>query len=267
MLEKILISIISVTVLVQLYCNFNYKNSVIPNEKDIEEDDEEETNDEKVDNKQTDNILKNNNLKNEPVLNNNSANDNYMNTNQNLNIFDDYDYGKPHFTDSTQTGPIYIWKFSKPNPWSTIKYKPGSDYAYNYSMIVKIPTFDMFNDWKKLIPNLSFNPESNEIIIPSNDEEGALSVANLMLNYFKNKIELDEIINNNLLNISINKAKKYPNVKYKLKKQVVDMMNSKNVETFKRESEYQEDLYKAKKQQVESFDEPLGYGGLEFSYL
>ena len=52
-------------------------------------------------------------------------------------------------------------------------------------MIVKIPTFDMFNDWKKLIPNLSFNPESNEIIIPSNDEEGALSVANLMLNYFK----------------------------------------------------------------------------------
>ena len=114
MLEKILISIISVTVLVQLYCNFNYKNSVIPNEKDIEEDDEEETNDEKVDNKQTDNILKNNNLKNEPVLNNNSANDNYINTNQNLNIFDDYDYGKPHFTDSTQT-IIYIWKFSKPN--------------------------------------------------------------------------------------------------------------------------------------------------------
>ena len=125
----------------------------------------------------------------------------------------------------------------------------------------------MFNDWKKLIPNLSFNPKSNEIIIPSNDEEGALSVSNLMLNYFRNKIELDEIINNNLLNISINKAKKYANVKYKLKKQVVDMMNSKNVETFKRESEYQEDLYKAKKQQVESFDEPFGYGGLEFSYL
>ena len=97
MLEKILISIISVIVLIQLYCNFNYKNSVIPSEKDIEEDieeDKKEENDNKqVDKKQTDNILKNNNIKNKVVLNNNSTNDNYINTNKNLNIFDDYAFG------------------------------------------------------------------------------------------------------------------------------------------------------------------------------
>ena len=40
---------------------------------------------------------------------------------------------------------------------------------------------------KSIIPNINLNPNTSEIIIPSNDEEGALSVANLITGLYIRK--------------------------------------------------------------------------------
>ena len=164
----------------------------------------------------------------------------------------------------SKNGPVYLWQFNTPNPWTKIIYIPSNEFNYEFSFSTQVPSLDHYQSWKKIIPNLHFNPDTEEITIPCNDEEGALSVANLIINNFKNKISINDIIKKNLINISISKCKKFPIVKKKIKEQINDLLNNKE-DSFRREADYEEDLAKAKKQQ-ESFG-PSGYGGNEYSYL
>ena len=275
MLKRIPISFILIIFIYQFCCYLKFRNQIIP-EIDVELDDQKNK---EIDNNKNNNSNKNNNLNNNNNNNDLNNNNNNLNTNKkeekikfnydnNLeptNIFKDFYYGEPHKTLMSKNGPIYLWKFQKPEPWSKIVYIHGNEFTYEFSFIAKVPSLDHYHSWKKIIPNIHFNPNTEEITIPSNDEEGALSVANLIINSFKNKISINDIIKKNLINISISKCKKFPIVKKKIEEQINDLLNNNDEKKFRREAEYEEDLAKAKKQQ-ETFG-PSGYGGNEYTYL
>ena len=294
MLKRIPISFILIIFIYQLCCYLKLRNQIIPeideeiyDKKNQEIDDNKNNN---LNNNSNNNDLNNNNNdlnnnnndlnNNNNDLNNNDLNNkndnltnkkqknikfNYDNNLESTNIFKDFYYGEPHKTLMSKNGPIYLWKFKNPEPWSKIVYIPGNEFNYEFSFIAKVPSLDHYQSWKKIIPNIHFNPNTEEITIPSNDEEGALSVANLIINNFKNKISINDIIKKNLINISISKCKKFPIVKKKIKEQINDLINNNDENKFRREADYEEDLAKAKKQQ-ETFG-PSGYGGNEYSYL
>ena len=264
MLKRIPITIILVLFMYHLFCYFKFRNQIIP---EVNIDKKEESTDKKTNNKESDEKDEKNDTESESKKVNNVATKDKFNYNDNLsttNLFKNFAYGEPHKMEMSKDGPIYMWKFNQPVPWSKILHLPGKDFSYEFSFKVEIPSINHYQSWKKVIPNINFNPDTEEITIPCNDEEGALSVANLIINNFKNKISKKDIIQKNLINISIVKAKKFPIVKKKIKEQIIDMLTKKD-ESFKREADYEEDLAKAKQQQ-EDFG-PSGYGGSEYSYL
>ena len=106
------------------------------------------------------------------------------------------------------------------------------------------------NGMEKHNTKFKFIPHTKELIIPANDEEGALSVTNLILNNFKNKISVQDIVSKNLITISINKAKKYPIVKTKLKEQIKILLSNKNLSRGLKKPEYEADLSKAIKNRI-----------------
>jgi len=99
-------------------------------------------------------------------------------------------------------------------PW--IKIKHYNNYAKYY---IKINNIDdkKLEDWKD-IENISINYDinTNYLILKCKTEEEALVIANLFISNMNNEIELDEIIDNDMINISYKKAKKYKFVKNKL---------------------------------------------------
>ena len=155
-----------------------------------------------------------------------------------------------------------MWSFNDPNPWSKIIYRSSDDFAYKFFLTVQVPSLDHLRNWKSIIPNLEFDSRTSELIIPTNDEEGALSVANLVVNNFNGKIDLQEIIDNKLLQISIEKAKKYPQVKIKLKEQIMENLYG-EPELHSSEAEFKEDLDQAQG----TTSGPMAFGGGEYSYL
>ena len=269
MLKRIPISIIIIIFVYQMCIYLNSRNKIIPEidehkdekeNKETEKDDEKDKTDKKDKKDKKENETEKKKTKNEKVQ------FNYDNNLSKTNLFKNFPYGEPHNTKMSKDGPIYFWKFSTPQPWTKILHLPGKDYSYEFSFRIEVPSINHYQSWKKVIPNIHFNPDTEEITIPTNDEEGALSVANLIINNFKNKITIDDILQKNLINISINKAKNFPIVKKKIKEQIIDLLNKKD-NSFKREADYEEDLAKAKaKEQKESFG-PSGYGGSEYSYL
>lgn len=268
MLKRIPISIIVIIFIYQLCCYLKYRKIIIP---EVNNENNKETNDEVTESKnkknKNDDVAKQENKQNVSQDKENKVQFNYDNNLSTTNIFENFPYGEPHYTEMSKDGPIYMWKFNKPVPWSKILHLPGKDYSYEFSFKIEVPSINHYQAWKKIIPNLNFNSDTGEIIIPSNDEEGALSVTNLIINNFKDKITIEDILKKNLINISISKTKNYPIVKKKIKEQIIEMITKKNT-TFKREADYEEDLAKAKIQQnnKENFG-PSGYGGSEYSYL
>ena len=100
-------------------------------------------------------------------------------------------------------------------PWDKIK-------KYNNSVkyYIKINNINKkkINDWNNIIKyNIDIDTNKKYIIILSDTEEEALAIANLFLSYINNEIDLDEIVDNNLIELSIRKAKTHSLVKIKLK--------------------------------------------------
>jgi hypothetical protein len=96
---------------------------------------------------------------------------------------------------------------------------------YEYSFKVDIPSLKVYKEWKSLIPNIYVEPKTSEITIPCNDEEGALTVCNLIINNFRNKISIGQIIKEDMINQTIGKLKKYHTLKAKLKNQIIQLLN------------------------------------------
>lgn len=237
-MKKILVIVIIITSLYQLYCNFCKESDVIPKTKK-KDNNEEEIDEVKEDKKFVDN---------DGVDNNTGL----------------LTYGKPHTIKQDEKGPYYLWKFDEPEPWTKITYRPSDEYVYSFSLKIQVPSLDHYRKWKSVIPNLEFNSQTSEIVIYANDEEGALSVANLIVNHFNGKIKFKTIMKKKLIDVSIAKAKKFAMVKNKLKEQIMEELYGINMEDDEEEKmEFKEDLARAQG----TLEGPIAFGGNEYSFL
>jgi len=112
-------------------------------------------------------------------------------------------------------------------PWSRVLYNENNEYPYYFYIKLKIPSLNDYEKWKEIIPNIDFNPNTREIVIPSKDEASALAVANLMCMNFSGSITMKEILSKDLIRVSITKAQGHDIVKEKIREQINDTMNGK----------------------------------------
>jgi hypothetical protein len=169
-------------------------------------------------------------------------------------------FGKPS---EYERDKIIVWSMLDPKPWNKVIYRYKEKYPFNFYLKVRVPSLNDYSNWKNIISNLDFDPRSGEIIIPTEDEETALSIANLIVSNFRGDLSLEEILSKNLIDISINKAKKYEVVKNKLIEQIMTNLNDKPKESFNDTQTYSNDL--AKKQN--KHDEFTAYEGTEYSFF
>ena len=146
-------------------------------------------------------------------------------------------YGTPS---SMKENEYIIWTFYEPKPWTKIIYKYHVEYPFYFFIKIKIPSLNDYENWKKIITNLEFNPSSGDIIIPAKDEETALAIANLIISNFNDNISLSDIINKDLIGISIMKTKKHENIKNKIREQIMNSYKSKSI--VNNNMEFQTDL-------------------------
>lgn len=154
---------------------------------------------------------------------------------------------KETFTDKNNESKIV--EFDKPNPWTKIVIVPLEEFPYFFHIKAKIPALNDFENWKQVIPNINFDPRAGELIIPSKDEASALALANLILINFSGQMSLQNILEKNLIQISVAKAKSYEMVQNKLREQIMENLYGKQFNSV--QTNFQEDL--AKKKQNESF--------------
>ena len=201
-------------------------------------------------------------------------NDNIHDTNNDINDNTHINFGKPSHIEKNK---FILWNFIDPHPWTRIIYKYKENYPFYFFIKIKIPSLNDYNNWKKIIKNLDFDPKLGEIIIPTIDEETALSIANLIIINFKGEIELDEILKKKLIDTSITKAKKYEIVKKKLIEQIMSNLNIK--ESFINKNENNFDLEINSKKNEINFDLEINsknnednknftaYEGCEYSFF
>jgi len=145
--------------------------------------------------------------------------------------------------------------FDKQNPWSKVIVMNGTEYPFNYYIPVNIPSLNDFQNWKEIVPNLDFDPRSGELIIPSKDEGSALALANLIIANLHEQISLDDIINKQLIQISIAKAQAHELVRNKLREQILDNLHGDKIVS-KPDTNYEKDLAKETKNNKMEIDLP-----------
>ena len=138
-----------------------------------------------------------------------------------------------------------VQEFNNPLPWTKIVYIEDHEYPYYFHFKAIIPSLNDFEKWKQIIPNLEFNPNSRELIIPSKDEASALAIANLICINLSGQISIEDILNKDLIKISIIKAKSHEVVRNKLKEQIIEVLYGKT--NNKVQTNYEEDLSKNNK--------------------
>lgn len=156
-----------------------------------------------------------------------------------------------HFTEDT------VKEFNKPNPWTKLVVKKGDDYPLHFYLKVKIPSLNDFQTWKQIVPNLNFDPNTGELIIPSQDEAAALALANLIIINFTGQMSLKDILEKNLIQISVAKAKSHELVQNKLRDQIVENLYGSKVGNIEDNANFCEDLAKKKTPdfQIEKFSD------------
>lgn len=109
--------------------------------------------------------------------------------------------------------------FDEPNPWNKIKYKEHVNKYY-----IKINNLNKYIEkimlWKTL-PSIKsdlidMDIENNYLIFKTQSEEEALVVCNLIINHINNNLTINDIVSKNLINYSINKAKRHKLISIKL---------------------------------------------------
>jgi hypothetical protein len=184
--------------------------------------------------------------------------------------------GKPTINNSE----YMLWVINKPKPWEEIVYKFEDPYPIKFIKSVFIPNSDIINKWKQIIPNIEIASVNNKklklpnkvkLIIPARDEESALGILNLMINTFKNQLSFEEIVQNNLIQVSLAKIKNHPIVKQKIIDQIMEIKHKDNDTEEEIElididsSEFEKDL--ANTETVKNVNDIPAYGGNEFSFL
>lgn len=126
------------------------------------------------------------------------------------------------------------------NPWTKILKSKDNEYPYHFYLKINIPSLNDYTTWLQVIPNLGFDPQSGELIIPSKDEVSALAIANLIAINFAGQMSITDILNKNLIPISINKARKHKLVQKKLREQIKEHIYGKTI--MKSNTEFEKDL-------------------------
>ncbi len=174
-------------------------------------------------------------------------------------------FGKPY---QVEPGKFIVWTFVQEKPWTQVVYNYGQEFPLRLFIKVKIPSLNDYQTWKQIIPNLDFDSKTGEVIIPSKDEAGALAITNLIVSNFQGQLSIENILDKNLIPISITKAQQYEMVRNKLREQIIESIQGKSMGS---KSDYEQDLAKSenKSSMKESFEsiEPGAYEGGEFTYL
>jgi len=184
-------------------------------------------------------------------------------------------FGQPH---DVKPNEYILWTFNEPVPWSQIIYTYGQDFPFKFFIKVKIPSLNDYQTWKQLIPNIDFESRSGELIIPSKNEASALALANLMISTFNGSLKIDDILEKNLIQISVMKAQQFELVRNKLREQLIDALKGKTASFQPNQTDdndYEQDLaktshIKASNHDVENFNsnEPMAASDNEgYSYL
>jgi hypothetical protein len=248
--------LLGIIILIQLYINFFLKIDSSNNQNDESEAETLET----LETLEIGEIGET-----DTFVNNQSLKGNVRNTPEILNRL-----GRP----TVNNNEYMLWVINKPKPWEEIIYKFDDPFPIKFIKTVFIPNNDIYNKWKEIIPNIEINknklPNKVKLIIPARDEESALGILNLMLNTFKNQLSFEEIMKNNLIEVSLAKIKKHPMVKQKILEQIMEIKHKNNTEEDEEEldidsSEFEKDL--ANTETVKNVNEVPAYGGNEFSFL
>jgi hypothetical protein len=134
------------------------------------------------------------------------------------------------------------WLFERPNPWNKITLNETDEYPYKFNIKLKIPSLNDYDAWKQVVPNLEFEPRGGNLIIPSKDEASALALANLISSNFGGHLTLQDILEKNLIQISIAKAQSHEIVQHKLREQIMENLFGKSFN--KVQNNYEKDLVK-----------------------
>jgi hypothetical protein len=133
-----------------------------------------------------------------------------------------------------------LWEFDKPNPWSRILFNEQDEYPYYFHIKINIPSLKDYQVWKQIVPNLDFNPKTGELVIPSKEEASALALANLICINFAGQMSIDNILEKNLIQISVAKSRSYEVVQNKLREQIMENLYGKSVT--KVQTSFEQDL-------------------------
>jgi hypothetical protein len=125
--------------------------------------------------------------------------------------------------------------FDNPNPWNKIQY-----FTHINKYYIKINNLDNHIEkimvWKSLpiIKNdlIDIDIENSYLILKTHSEEEALVICNLIINHINNNLTINDIVSKNLINYSINKAKRYKLIGTKLTeliKEGVNQLNNKDM--------------------------------------
>ncbi len=126
--------------------------------------------------------------------------------------------------------------FDKPNPWNKIQY-----FTHINKYYIKINNINEHVEkimlWKSLpiikSDLIDIDIDNDYLILKTYSEEEALVICNLIINYINNNLTINDIVAKNLINYSINKAKRYKLIKTKLSeliKEGVAQLNN-NIDT------------------------------------
>ena len=109
--------------------------------------------------------------------------------------------------------------FENPNPWSKIQY-----FTHLNKYYIEIKTLNEHIEkimlWKSLpiikTDLIDFDVDNNYLILKTHSEEEALVICNLIINHINNNLTINDVVSKNLINYSINKAKKFNLISAKL---------------------------------------------------
>jgi hypothetical protein len=128
---------------------------------------------------------------------------------------------------------------------------PNTLYIINLTPILKFYQKDIIIsvclEWSRYFEtqnvNLALNTQTFELILPSNEENVAITICNLILNCIKGDLDLRTIIKNKLIEISVVKIKSYPIIKKKIIDQILSTIYGSDLnETQSTAPDYEEDL-------------------------
>ena len=209
-----------------------------------------------------DNVLKNNILQDKKEIHSYINKPDYSNVEElvPLDLF-----GKPY---QVIPNKCIIWTFIIEKPWTQIVYYYAQQFPFKFFIKIKIPSLNDYQNWKHIIPNLDFDSKTGEIIISSKDEAGALAITNLIIANFQGQLSIENILEKNLIPISITKAQQYEMVRNKLREQIIESLQGKTSDS---RTDYEQDLANNEnkstmKQNFENID-PDAYEGIEYTYL